>query len=380
MTTVTYPFTIPNRLLYKKQINPGDVHALMGKPMLIEDFRAYLNRVITSRCPKDYRSNPSSLEVSFDNGYMLARVEGVNHLVTTVAASQLASSILPTRFWRGLKELTGLSKTGAALGTKVWAEFAASHKGVMRDHRLRTIRSRVSESNVQPVLRSVHSLDYSTYGDLEFIDDLMQHSGEFNTMPVVSAHLMDNVMRVRVVALDTVQAVLGSMNPDMISNQPIPMLEVWNSETGCRRTGIRAGLFVLRDNLSLGHWDDRSEATWIHRGDPGRISKAVRVAVAESLERAKEVIDAYLKADQITIEDPERWIRDYLKGNATEEVIQTTVDALGGGETLKDAVQAVSKAANSIPDLLAQEEVERNASKMLAAGIKQATNNVIGAK
>lgn len=377
-TNPQYPFTLPNRLLYKKQVNPGDVQALMTKPMLIDEFRTYLNRVVTVRAPKDFRVNPSLLDVSFDKGYMTARVEGVDHLLTTVAASQLASSILPTRFWRGLKDLIHLGPNGAALGTKVWAEFARSHQSYMKDHRFRTIRSRVTESNIQPVLRSVHSLDYSTYGDLEFVDDLMQHAGEFNTMPIVSVHLMDNVMRLRVVALNTVQAVLGSMNPEMISTQPIPMLEAWNSETGCRRTGMRAGLFVLKDNLALGHWDDRAETSWVHRGENGRITRGVRKAMTDSLERAKDVIDAYLRADAITIEDPETWIRNYLKGNITEEMIDTTILTLNGGETLKDAVNAVSKAAQTVTDVLTQEEIERNASKMLAAGIKQAHNNLIG--
>lgn len=373
-TAAKYAFTLPNRLTYKKIINPGDVDSLLVKPTFLTGFRDYMSRMAAMQNPTDYREKPHQLPVSFDKGYMVLTINGIEYMVTSTAASQLASMLLPSRFWRGLKELCALSDEGSRLATKVWAEFSDSHDLV--PHRIRTVRAQVQTGDIQLVVRSVHSLDYSVYSNLEFTTDLINNSGEFQDMPVVSAHIMDNVMRVRVVALNMMQTVMGQINSNVLSVQPVPMLEMWNSETGCRKTGLRAGIFLLKDSLALGHWDDRAEYSWIHRGDPARIARGVQQAVKNSLDRATEVIEAYRQADMIRIEDPEAWIRNYLKGTLSEEVIDRSVNELSG-DKLADAVCAVIKTAQSSQDVLAQEEIEKQASKMMQAGVKAAVNNFL---
>ena len=165
---------------------------------------------------------------------------------------------------------------------------------------------------------------------------------------------------------------------------PIPMIEGWNSEVGMRRIGLRGGQFVLKCTNGMGHWNDRTEYGWIHRGNSERIRSGVQDAFINLQTTASGVISAYTQALNIGIDSAFEWMQRELDGRVSERVITSAQAALAHptttpGGLLASVVDALTLVAQDEIDIFQQYEIEREASRILVRGIQQQENDWITA-
>lgn len=374
----SYPFVLPSRTLVARSSSP-----VAPKPMMLEEIRDTLKAIQAKQDPKDFDRSLDQLHVDFSRGHMNASwlsPEGLDPafmLVLDVGAANLARDVLPARFFSGLRELAQQDEGSAKLATLVWSRFSRNRKTVRF---VRTVNMQVN-GGVRRVVRSCHSQGYAPYSNLQFVQDILDNAADFAEKPVVAFHLGDAAMRLRFLGVDAATAVLRHWDEGLMLNEPFPMVEAWNSEIGCRRVGLRAGMFKLICSNGLGHWDDRKEYNWIHRGDASRIQNGVDSAFRDLLTTANGVVEAYKKAADTAIDDAFAWMQAELeKAEVSERVVNAANAALldpttTPGGCLASVVDAISLAAQKESDILAQYEVERVASRTLQRGLAQAVKN-----
>lgn len=378
-----YPFTIQERTLVAKSFIKG-----VASPFKLEEVQDYLTSLAQLQNPVDEVMCLSTLYVDFTTGVMRAwRREGdeavpPTYLVTSTGASQMASVVLPSRFFPGLKELLAIDGRGKQLATEVWQKFAS----IQHDDRMvRTVRMRFP-SEVRCVIRSCHSTEYASYSNLDLVRDILNHAGDFAHLPVLDWRVTDNGMRLRFAGMDLATAAFMHIDGGSgLVDEPVAMVESWNSETGRRRTGLRGGMVKLGSGLSIAHWDERTEYNWIHRGDPVRISAGVCNAFKNLFVTAAEVVAAYKQAMTVQVEDIDLWIKKELGKKVPDRVVEAAQEALKGpvvtpGNVLASAVDAVAIVAKAEGDkeggdMFLQFEIECLASAMLDKGLDIAKNN-----
>ena len=260
----------------------------------------------------------------------------------------------------------------------VWDKFAGTKEKVRM---IRTINMRVGEET-RRVIRSCHSQEYAAYSNLEFVQDMLDHAEDYSELPVLDWRVTDTGMRLRFAAIDAPTAVLRHWDPSALLDQPIPMIEAWNSEVGCRRVGLRGGMWRLVCTNGMGHWDDNREWKWIHRGKASRIQDGVRSAFEDLFTTANGVVDAYKTALDVSIDDAYLWMeRELTKGGrATKKQITASQAGLthpttSAGGTLGSVVDAITLAAQSEPDIFSQYELERTASYAMQRGLAAALHS-----
>lgn len=374
-----YPFfAVPNRTLAEKGSSNGVL-----TPFSLQEVFDHLKHLVTMQCPTDHERTLNQLHVDFADGHMAARwidprgLGETHYLVTSNGASQLASDVLPSRFFTGLKQLGGIDSQGEKLATMVWMKFASGCTDTPR--RVRTVRMKFG-SDIRWAIRSCHSLDYAPYSNMEFVTDILNNTGQFAHTPVLHWWVTDNGMRIRFMGLDPALAAFANMAPEVLLNEPIPMIEAWNSETGCRRTGLRGGMFRLKNATGIGHWNERMEYNWIHRGDPERIRHGVQDAFQNLFTVAAGVVDAYKQATNIAIDNAYKWMEEELYKVVSDRVLHVAQGALTDatvtpGGNLASVVDALALAAKSETDLFDQHEIERVASQMLDKGLAEGLKN-----
>jgi hypothetical protein len=368
-----YPFSLPNRVIVVKGVQKGGVMTTFS----LEEVKAQLEAMARVQNATDHERTLDQLHMDFSKGYMEARWLGPEgpeepaFLLTTNAASQLASNVLPSRFFSGLKELAAMDSAGSKLATLNWMKFSSREGETPRV--VRTVRMRIDGSDIRWVIRSCHSQEYALYSNIEFVDDILRHGGKWGHLPVLEWHLTDNGMRIRFAALDPGVAAFMHFDSSVVLSEPVPMIEAWNSETGCRRTGLRGGLFKLDTLMGLGHWNERTEYNWIHRGDPQRISNGVQNAFENLFVTASGVVEAYKEATNIAIDNAFTWMENELNGVVSEKTIKAVTGELTGpqvtpGGKLASVVDALAITARSETDIFDQYELERVASSLLNKG------------
>lgn len=373
----TYPFTQPNRLLRNKKAGPEGLLDKYSLSVLRDD----LAFVATKQAPMDHERTLNQLHMDFTQGWLEASwlgpngLEDTRYLVTNTAAHQLASMLLPPRFFGGLRELAGIDPAGSRLATMCWMKFSSLE--AEKPRLVRTQRQVINQNDIRYVIRSVHSQGYAAYSNIEFVEDIMKHGGELAHLPVLGFTLSDNGMRIRFAVVDEVKAVFGSFDHSVILNEPIPMIEVWNSETGCARTRMSGGMYKLQNMMGLGHWDDKTEYGWIHRGDPDRISRGVGEAFRNLVVVANKVVEAYKEATDIAIDNAFEWMEAELRGSMPESKISKAQSLLTSplvtpGGSLASVVDSLCLRAQEEEDIYDQYEMEKIASKLLLKGRGQA--------
>jgi len=373
-TTAVVPFTVSNRVL----VHQGSQRGVLSTNHL-EEVRDYLRKLQDRQAPKDHDRSLDQLHVSFIGKRMSARLlrhDGIDREqlgVSDHGAHQLAREVLPSRFFTGLRELAHLDEQGEKLATMAWTKFSVHAK---KPRMVRTIRMNLGTQqapNVQRVVRSCHSQSYAPYSNLAFVSDMLEHSGEFAKMPLLDWHVSDTVMRLRFA---------GCEKNEIDLDTPVPMVEAWNSEVGMRRVGLRGGMWKLICTNGMGHWDERKEWNWIHRGDASRIQDGVRSAFEDLLTQAKGVVSAYQQALDVSIDDAFVWMEEEMTrgAKAPERVIQGAQKALTDsmvtpGAGLASVVDAITLIAQDENDVLQQYELERLAAQVLRRGLSQSARN-----
>tara|TARA_Y100000034_G_scaffold107566_1_gene137208 strand:+ start:795 stop:1850 length:1056 start_codon:yes stop_codon:yes gene_type:complete len=317
-----------------------------------------LKKIEVAQDPQDLRVALNDVRVDFSGQQMAASVGTEDYRFSTNGAGQLARTVLPPRFFAGLKQLASRSDQGSLLATQVWEEFVHNLDNVRM---LRTVNMNLP-GGVAKVVRSSHSTKYAPYSNLFFVKSMLNYaSSNFTTLPVVDWLLADDGFRLRFV------------DGDIHAGEALPMIEVWNSETGNRQVGLRGGVFHGGRSVTLTHWDNRKEKSWIHRGNPDRIRRQVNGAFQMVLATAHGVVTAYNGAKLVAIEDPYQFLEKQLSGQLTGKAIKSIQESLTGA-TLESCVDAVNMSGAG-KDIYEQADIEKASSVILKKGLDIANNN-----
>jgi hypothetical protein len=366
------PFVIPERTIVRKGSMPGEYHAES-----LEGVRDYLKRLVTAQQPEDYNRTLNQLHVSFNGDRLTGQFitpNGVSDevlLFSSHGASQVAREVLPGGFYKGLKQLAELDESGRKLATMAWFKFAEQQSVKVRS--LRTVRLKLPDGNISRMIRSCHSQDYAPYSNLMFVQDLLDNGGDFAKLPVMDFRVTDSGMRLR----------FADSEPTL--EKPIQMFEAWNSEVGRRRVTLRGGMFKLVCTNGMGHWNDRNDFWWIHRGDASRIRDGVKSAFENIKVTNSDILTKYTEAATIKIDNAFQWLEETLaaRGVSNTKVeaakIALTDKTTTPGLNLASCVDAVTLIAQDCDDMFEQFELERHASKMLINATAKAakSNNVL---
>lgn len=370
-TNPVAPFVIPDRTLVRKGSMPGQYNA-----QSLEGVRDYLRRLSSAQQPEDYNRSLDQLHVSFLGGQLTGRFltpDGPSKevlLFSANGASQVAREVLPGSFFNGLKKLAEIDAQGEKLATMNWSKFATQATTVRN---VRTIRLKVPDGNggqaIRRMIRSCHSQDYAPYSNLQFVQDLLDHGGEYAQLPVLDFRVSDTGMRLR----------FADSQPT--TERPIQMYEAWNSEVGRRRVTLRGGMFKLICTNGMGHWNDRKDFWWIHRGDASRIRDGVRSAFENIKVTNSGILNMYQEAANISIDNAFSWLEQTLSGQGvSNSVVEAAKVALTHptttpGFNLASCVDAVTLIAQDCDDMFAQFELEREASRMMVKAVAQGKKN-----
>tara|TARA_Y100000310_G_scaffold62452_1_gene57773 strand:- start:746 stop:1189 length:444 start_codon:yes stop_codon:yes gene_type:complete len=129
----------------------------------------------------------------------------------------------------------------------------------------------------------------------------------------------------------------------------------------------------------MGHWDQRRDWNWIHRGASERIQQGVRSAYQDILTTANGVVDAYNQALEVAIDDACAWMEKELRpmDASTTKLITEAQKNLADptttpGGSLASVVDAITLTAQREGDVFQQYEVERMGANVLRKGLAQA--------
>lgn len=381
------PFTFSDRTLFSHVVSRTPEGLLT--PVHLEAVRDKLRTIGRLQNPVDVEQTLDHLAVRFTAGHMEAALKcdeqeqlGPDRLLFTNAGAQhVAKEVLPARFFHGLKKLAKLNPRGAELASETWNLFARSQEHVADTPRmLRTVRARLADGTVRRLVRSSHSPDYAVYSNIGFVEDMLANAGEFAHMPVLDARVTDNALRLRFAGIDGGMAAFMHFDAQVLTTEPIPVIEAWNSETGQSKTRLRAGAWRFDSRSYISHWSRKSEHEWIHRGSSDRIRAGVSLAFEELAAVAQAVVAAFKEAEQIALEDPALWLAQQLHSFSTR-VSESTIAAIQAAlkdkrvakeGSLASAIDAVALVAQGQVDIFEQADIETLASKLLQLGLEQA--------
>lgn len=361
------PFTVGNRVLVSKGSKAGQLSTLH-----LEDVRDYLAKLQGLQDPVDIERSLDQMHVGFADGHMMGQLmtpqglDPAQYVFSTNGAAQTAKEVLPSGFFKGLKEQAQYNEQGAKLATINWS-FFANQRDTPR--LLRTVRTRCADGQIRRMVRSCHSQGYGVYGNLQFVEDILNHAKEYKDLQVVDFRVSDSSMRLRMVE--------GEINLD----QPVQMYEAWNSEVGRRRVGLRGGMWKLVCTNGMGHWNEKTEYNWIHRGDPQRIRDGVYDAFRNLQTSASGVLDAYQDAMNVSIDNAFQWLEEQMqrRGASANRIASAkqgmTDETSTPGLNLASAIDGITLIAQNDADLLEQYELERMAADLLHRSLNKARSN-----
>lgn len=382
--TTKLPFTIPDRTIAHRHSDNG-----LLSDITVEQVTEFYRAILARRKAVDRHDfNVAELKVSFSDGVMSIRwpeSDNTNYSmrISSWAASQLASYILPSRFFPGLRQLAQLSPKGAQLAEQTWHEFAqqvSSSKATIRTASMKI------NGEVYRVIRAVVTDSYADYSNESLLEVFLNHTGQFKNLPVLDWRLTDAGMRLRLVGMQDAVYGLAHFDQSVLDDEVVPMVECWNSEVGRRSLGLRGGIYLARSSAALTHWDTDVSCTWTHRGRLSRIQNEFQHSIEDMFESAQEVAAAYTLAKGVVVDNPADWMASLTKDELSDRVLEKAKQALLGdkvspGGTLASVVEAIALAAKDEEDMYDQDAVEKVASRVLNKGIQVAAknNNLINA-
>lgn len=379
---VSTNFVIRNRTLAHK--GRSEIVDMLGiTPLSTIDTLLY--DVSTRQNAKDITTTLDKVQVYFKDGEMRATFNKQDYKFLTSGASQLAQLVLPSRHWPGLKTLTTLKAyQGEELATKTWEAFASRH--VKKMYVIRCVRIRNDDKSTGLAIRAIVSPTYGLYSNREFVQDLSYNTTEFGSIPVLEFTLTDQAMRINFVPIDSYTSVMSTFAPELLEVDPLPIISAWNSEVGRGKIGLRAGLYNAVTNGGIGHWDDSTEFSWIHRGGSGGMTLRTSIgkAFARLLAAATEVIKAYRDTKHIMVTNPEGWIReqmsqfDSLPDNITSSIIAALAsERVTPGNKLATILDAMTLIGGKEKDIFRKADIEAAAARVMRRGIELAGSNKV---
>ncbi len=385
----TTNWTIPNRRL----LSFGSVAALdengyvttQGefKPFHLESVRDTLKRIEEKQDPRDYTRTLNQLLVGFMDGHATGLWMNPNGepaeqmLFSRNGLNDLAGEILPAR---GLATIKKLATTSGSLGTRTNGEELATtawnwlaQVATDKDRLVRTVNMNVgtqSDPITRRVIRACRSTNYGVYSNLDMVNDLLDAG--YGDKKVLNWVLEDDRMRLRFL--------LSEQEVEL--NKIVPMAEVSNSETGRGKVRAKGGGFVLSCTNGMGSYQENyGSFGWNHTGDVNRI----RVGFGDALENitvaANGIVDMYQRSLEVAVSDLHALIMGRLGGAGFSENVQKrTVALLQDPTTTADhvlgaAIDAITLSAQSEGDLILQEKLEREATRLMDWGLAEGAKN-----
>jgi len=374
----TDKFTIAERTLVD--------HPRKGTPFKLthlEDVRDYLRKIEARQNPQDVRAKITEFDLDLSVRPVVAHftnnaLGGSQLLMTRNALSQLRKHVLPSgKFFDGLKELAVMGEDGGKLATQVWHKFARHND---RHLVFRAVLMKLG-NEVRPVVRASVTDRYAKYSNLQMVEDLLSRQ-ETRVKPVLSWTVTDNVMRLRFSTIDELEKVMAQFDNDYYHKHPIPVFDMWNSETGCRSVVMKSGLYHVVKQTGLGFWSERGNVSWPHQGSSFRLPSNVTARLAEVTGAADELLQAYSQASTVIVEDPKGWVASRLSKypNVPDRVLAAVKkaldnDAMTTDNSLSAVVDAVTLAAKEERDITFQETLESISGSILRAGLDIAMDN-----
>jgi hypothetical protein len=312
--------------------------------------------------------------------------------------SDVQQQILPPSFFKGLKQLSVIDPAGADLATRVWSKFAQDKTQVRL---VRTILTRLDNGSVVRVIRNCQSLAYAPYSHLRLVEDLLHQGQAYGKMPVLHWRLSDPGFRVRFACIDPTIYSLSAVDASILETEPIPVVEAWNSETGQRKVGIGAGVYLLRNGAFIGATGRLGKEEWIHKGNLGRIRTGLQTQYSLMMQQAAKAVQDYTDATLVEfmpkLEDSsifatagwdkeaqvkkaqEKWLNKQLSGE-TDKVKTDVLAKLRKGDlvapplSLAACVEAVALLGVGLKahEHKQEREAETLASVLLERGLKAA--------
>ena len=312
--------------------------------------------------------------------------------LTRSARRQLAGQVLPGH---GLSFVDGLRQTGQhgrKLADVNWNHLLQSSSG--KTPLLRTVRF-----PGEPVrtIRAVLSQRYAIVDNVDVLDAVMDCADARN-LPVISVKITEDALRIRLCldptltdaeAMAAYQAVKGYRPGAGAGHNfgdfagkpvPVPMIEVWNSETGHAAVGARAGFYeVLCSNGMVG-FGGGANWRWTHQGGTSGADR-IRDGLGSALTSARVLADGFIEsfqaAQKVAIDDAfallTSWGSKDLTKTQTARVNEAMKDPTSGQQgTLGNLLSGITLAAQAEDDLFAQLAMESLAAGFLHRGLEAA--------
>jgi hypothetical protein len=244
-------------------------------------------------------------------------------------------------------------------------------------------------TNIVRAIRAVVSDRYALFSNLKMVNELLANSTHFARTPVLSWQLTDNGIRIRFLGLDTSTAAFAAFDPEVLTGEPLPVVDVWNSETARGVLGMRGGLYNVKTATGMGHYDDSRTFRRRHTGQVSKMASRFAGAYIATTRDANQLIHEYTTASQVDVEDMETWVKKHLgkKGEGVpDRVIDVIVAALKDpdvtpGSKLTTIVDAITIAASKEDDVFTAADIEQAGSRLMRKGLleAQANNGVVPA-
>jgi len=358
----------------------------MVRTMHLEELRDGLVRWSRDYAPRDIERSPNQYHVGFnpEGRMMIGPLDPITRSVNTSSAmlftktglAQLGYEVLPSRGLAVLRDLAairlarqeGMSE-GSMLAMGAWNTFMHDPKNY--DLR-KPLKFRTIELPEGPVVYSVVSQSYTPFDDLVVIEQLLKIQTIRNMFVLWCRRTTDGMF----IRLAMEQPVL---------DKPIKMVELWNSGSARSSLGLRGGMFRLKCTNGAFSWDDKSEYSWNHVGDPYRIHRGLRDAMTNIDVAASGVIREYTEALSMQIEDMFEYMNQVFAAGPkdlrlTEDQLKATKDALHDptttpGYTVASLLDAGTLAAQKETDDFDQRDMELKVSRAFARAMATAREN-----
>lgn len=230
---------------------------------------------------------------------------------------------------------------------------------------------------------------YSVIDNIDIVN-LLAEAPELRDLPVIESHITHDSMRLRLLLNPEDAALFDPVtgkvrNPtgshDTTLNLPVPMLEVWNGETGNASVRILDRVYFIRCLNGLGGFGGGGTSyRWNHTGGEDRAEKikaGMVDALASARVRASGQIERYKAAQDIAVDSAFDLLDAWGDTEMTQEQRNRTKDAMADetvtpGKKLASLVDAITLAAQGEADKVKQRDLEDFAARILARGLDAA--------
>jgi len=372
------PFAQHHPNVLTRQVGRGH----LGDLITLEDIRDDLRALKVSMQPEDRTFDLDTLAIGFPAGEALVtRLIGRDQRSKPVGVTEHGWKLLSGVLYRDsagrkplpqahrlIRDMARRGLRGEQLATLVSTQYArAQSEGWLAGDAPRSHLFRLATINGKRVIRSVHSTRYAAYDNLDLADNLIEAIG--GEARVLSCRVSDTGMVIKLTTTPESEITLDT---------PIPIIQAGNSEVGMRSAWIEGGLWKLICTNGMGSWQEHRSYKWRHTGDGNRITLGMLDA-AENIQAASSgLLRDYDTALGTTINDAMAWMEAELHNVVPERVISRVREGMedptsSDPGTLANVIDGMTLIAQDDHlDPFAGWEIERQASRLMSRGLRQA--------